>query len=126
MLELGSSDLVVCEDCDFAELIVNVVDIVEEGNFRKLVDCSISVNTDLPCSRSFFIFPIMSHVPLESSSISTLRLSTIALTHVSCSSRAAKTALRYSLKSITISSSSLTLSEVVIVKIVCFSRQIIC
>uniref|UniRef100_A0A7C9EBD5 Uncharacterized protein n=1 Tax=Opuntia streptacantha TaxID=393608 RepID=A0A7C9EBD5_OPUST len=87
---------------------------------------NIWATTVLPCSRSCFMPEITSSVPLDSSSISTLIFSTIALTPVSRFSSPAATVSKYSLKSMIISSSSLILSGVVMVKIFCFSREIVC
>jgi len=87
VLELGFSGLVVCEDHGFTRLMVDIVDIVKQGSFRVQFDFSISTNPVLPCAGSSIIFPRTSFVPLESSYISTLRLSIIALTPVSSSSR---------------------------------------
>ena len=39
---MGSSYLIGCKDCDFAGLVVKVVDIVENDHFRELIDFNIS------------------------------------------------------------------------------------
>jgi len=122
VLELGSVVLVVSEVFGSVELTVNIVDIVEECDFRELIYSSISAITVLPCSRSFFMSSMKLLVHVTSSLIFVQRLSTIVWTHIWSYSSHVEMVSRYSLKSITMYSSSLSLSRVVIVEILWFSR----
>ena len=93
------------------------VDIVEEEDLGAVSASSISKAAFLLCSRFLFRYLIISLVPLESTSKSTLMLSIGAFTPISSCYNPTETVYGYLLNWITISSSSLSLSGVVVVEV---------